>query len=358
MIRIFIPLYTTILVLFLSSCVDNSISPLNTPSVYDTTQYSQISSSTVKIRADLKTLLDTIKSARTNGKAPDSLTLFELCKPFSSLGTSTFQNTILGYLQEFSKTNNGIYNPRLSLVENKQGGVFAGRVFDENGLEYQEIIEKLCLGNLFYHMASRLSLQDSTTHHFIALFGAHPSFPNSDITLSNPDVYSAAYAARRDKNDGNGFYTNAKKQLIRLQAAIKAGTNYNEDALSARKQFLNIWEQSLMASAISYCYAAHAKFILTNPTDEDLASGLHAINEAIGFVLSYKGVSEKLISDTELDTILSLLHSNRPSQFVTDAYNTTPDLLKAVNNIQSIYGFSSQQLEDFKINWVTVQNRK
>lgn len=358
MIRIFIPLYTTILVLFLSSCVDNSISPLNTPSIYDTTQYSQISGSTVKIRADLKTLLDTIESARTNGKATDSLTLFELCKPFVSLGTSTFQSTILGYLQEFSKTNNGIYNPRLSVVENKQGGVFSGRVFDENGLEYQEIIEKLCLGNLFYHMASRLSLQDSTTHHFIALFGAHPSFPNSDITLINPDVYSAAYAARRDKNDGNGFYTNAKKELIRLQAAIKAGTNYNEDALSARKQFLNIWEQSLMASAISYCYAAHAKFILTNPTDEDLASGLHAINEAIGFVLAYKGVSEKLISDTELDMILSLLHSNRPSQFVTDAYNTTPDLLKAVNNIQSIYGFSSQQLEDFKINWVTVQNRK
>jgi hypothetical protein len=113
-----------------------------------------------------------------------------------------------------------------------------------------------------------------------------------------------------------------------------------------------------MASAISYCYAAHAKFILTNPTDADIASGLHAINEAIGFVLAYKGVSEKLISDTELDTILSLLHSMRPSLFVTDAYNTTPDILKVIGRIQMVYGFSSQQLEDFKINWVTVQNRK
>jgi hypothetical protein len=358
MIRIIVPLYTTILVLFLSSCVDNSIAPLNTPTIYDSTQYSHISSSTIKIRADVKKLLDTIKSARINGSAPDSLTLFELLKPFSTLGTSTFQNTSIGYIQEFSKTNNGMYNPRLSIAENKQGGVFAGRVFDENGLEYQEIIEKLCFGNLFYHMASRLSLHDSTTHLFIALFGANPSFPNSDITPSNPDVFSAAYAARRDKNDGNGFYTNAKKELIRLQAAIKAGTNYNEDALSARKQFFTIWEQSLMASAISYCYAAHAKFILTNPTDADIASGLHAINEAIGFVLAYKGVSEKLISDTELDTILSLLHSMRPSLFITDAYNTTPDILKVIGRIQMVYGFSSQQLEDFKINWVTVQNRK
>ena len=99
-------------------------------------------------------------------------------------------------------------------------------------------------------------------------------------------------------------------------------------------------------------------FILTNPSDDDLVSGLHAINEAIGFVLAYKGVSEKLISDTELDTILSLLRSNQPSQFVTNAYNTTPDILKVIGRIQMVYGFSSQQLEDFKINWVTVQNRK
>ena len=135
MIRSFIFVYTTILVLFLSSCVDNSIAPLNTPSIYDSTQYSQISSSTIKIRADVKKLIDTIKSARINGKAADSLTLFELLKPFSTLGTSTFQNTSLGYIQEFSKTNNGIYNPRLSIAENKEGGVFEGRVFDENGLE-------------------------------------------------------------------------------------------------------------------------------------------------------------------------------------------------------------------------------
>ena len=78
MIRSFIFVYTTILVLFLSSCVDNSIAPLNTPSIYDSTQYSQISSSTIKIRADVKKLIDTIKSARINGKAADSLTLFEL----------------------------------------------------------------------------------------------------------------------------------------------------------------------------------------------------------------------------------------------------------------------------------------
>jgi hypothetical protein len=174
----------------------------------------------------------------------------------------------------------------------------------------------------------------------------------------------ANYAARRDKNDGNGIYTDFKKAAIALRAYIIGGTSFNAKRDQELKNLKTAWEQANAATIINYCHAAIDKFSMTSPTNADIASGLHAYSEGVGFVWGWKTIAQqhKIITDAQIDEILVLLNAPADATptsytFVTDAVNQVPKLQTVISKLQSIYSFSNQDIEDFKRNWVADQGR-
>jgi hypothetical protein len=113
---------------------------------------------------------------------------------------------------------------------------------------------------------------------------------------------------------------------------------------------------------INYLYSVVSKLSATNPSDADIASALHAYSETVGFLHGWRTQSNKLITDARIDALLALLHAAPGAtpasyKFATDAVSELPKLTEVIDELQSIYGFSSQEMEDFKKNWVAEQNR-
>ncbi|MEZ4686279.1 MAG: hypothetical protein R3B47_09490 [Bacteroidia bacterium] len=113
----------------------------------------------------------------------------------------------------------------------------------------------------------------------------HADFPNSDDASnhSNPDLFVAKYTARRDKNDGNGFYSQMQAAFIKLQAAIAAGDDYEEERDEAIAVIKDVWEKATMATIINYGYSAISKLSATNPGEADQASALTHIAKPWAF---------------------------------------------------------------------------
>jgi hypothetical protein len=134
------------------------------------------------------------------------------------------------------------------------------------------LVEKGLFSALMYNHATHISkgtLDKNAIHKLVAISGANPTFPNTDkavgaaasgggthVGAAKPDAFSAAYMARRDKNDGNGFYSQFKKNALKAQAALVAGSKYDDTLKAAVKQMLTIWEKSLAATVINYSISA------------------------------------------------------------------------------------------------------
>ncbi len=344
------------LALLLTGCSDNGVQPIDIPTTYDSAGYANAviaENVLIKQHQDFVTLL---KTGRTPGTIVDYATALTAMQAHLTDANDSLKTIFPVYLQELTKASGNSYDP--FATNQSHGGTYGGYLFDENGLEIEQILDKAAFMGMFYHKASRMSVTSESTHKLIALFGATPRFSNSDRTTNFPDILSAAYAARRDKNDGNGLYFAFKRNVIAMQAHQKAGSDYTNETLIERKAVLLAWEKAIMATVVNYCFSAHAKFTMTNPQATDNGAGLHAVSENIGFILGLKGVSEKKITNAQIDELLSLLQFNKPSVFVTNAFINAPALLQAVSKIKSIYGFTDQEIEDFKVNWVNTQNRQ
>ena len=353
----FFSLATSILfAVLMMSCADNGVQPIQIPTSYDSTGYTNaIVAENVLIKQH-QDFVNLLKTGRTSGTTVDYATALTTMQAHLTEANDSLKVIFPAYLQELTKASGNSYDPYAA--NQTQGGTYGGYLFDENGLEIEQILDKASFFGLFYHKASRMSVSSESTHKLIALFGATPRFSNSDRTTTFPDILSASYAARRDKNDGNGLYIAFKNNVIAMHAHQKAGSNFNNELLNERKAILLAWEKSILATVVNYCFSAHAKFTMTNPQAADNGAGLHGVSENIGFILGLKGVSEKKITNAQIDEILSLLKSNKPAVFVTDAFTNAPALLQVIARIKSIYGFTDQEIEDFKVNWVTIQNRQ
>ena len=75
----------------------------------------------------------------------------------------------------------------------------------------------------------------------------------------------------------------------------------------------------------------------------------------------YVDPSERVITDAALRSILEDLQvtaqGTTPYRLVTDPVAALADLESALQTIASTYGFTSADLEDFRQNWVNVQQR-
>jgi len=270
-----------------------------------------------------------------------------------------------GFFSNLAEASGGTY---ILGAPQGQGGVFENRLFDENGLEYLEVIDKGLYAAALYNRALNFmtnSMTQADLDRIVCLFGSNPSFPNSGSSnVSAPDRFMSNYAARRDKNDGQGYYTQFKNAAILAQAQIAAGSSYSAEVTNSVGKMRTAWEKASAATAINYCHSTISALSTTNPSNAAIASGLHAYAECVGFIHGWKGIPQqsKIITNTQIDELLLSLNApfnQVPSSylFVTDAANQLPKIQGVISRLQEIYSFSSSEIEDFKKNWVVEQGR-
>lgn len=352
---------------------DNVREPLAIPSEYDGSSYEANTTTQMAVLDQLSDLSNKAKEARVNGVVvsyEELEALYQAGNPsLSAVSTDYFDALHLGeggILAELAKASGGSYVPGPPLGE---GGTLAGYLFDENGLELEQIMEKGQFGAVLYKHATDLlqgTITPATVDQLVAIFGASPAFPNTPTAANTPtpDRAMANYAARRDKNDGQGLYSQMKNAFIKLQAAVKAGSIYDQEKQEAIDALTLAWEKANAATVINYCHGATTKLSATNPSDEDKGSALHSYSEAVGFIHGWKTIpaAYKRISDEEIDEILVLFNApagETPTSylFATDPVNELPKLQQIIDKLQDLYNFSDQDIEDFRSNWVSVQGR-
>jgi hypothetical protein len=356
--------------MFLTSCSDDTVtqkSPLTIATTYDSTGFTTNSTAELAVRTALINLTNEAKKGRTSGVKVSSATLSTLYQGVGAVATSYYNGKMSEYITEIEKASGGVYDPKKSPAQNGEGGTFGGYLFDENGLEMEQMIEKGSFASAQYNHALTIMNQPMSVANvdkIVRIFGAHPAFANTDNgTNPNRDIHSSAYTARRDKNDGNGLYSQMKNALLKAQSAAKAGKDYEQEYKDAMTDIRLLWEKALMATVINYCYSAKAIFAKTNPTDAELGSALHAYGEAVGFLHGWRTIQTKRISDIQIDEILILFlapANGTPTsyRFVQDAFNTVGNFDQVIAKLATVYSFTPQELEGFKSNWVSVQSRK
>lgn len=370
-------------VVFLSACKNEkeTVNPtptdpgLQIPDTYSSANYD----SNVVLEKSLQTQLSNLNTYMKKGAvATNTLTADSLNWYFASAGSPTVKSATAGYYQNKIEGANGYFAVmaassgrtwNYTTAPNANGGVIHNRLVDRYGTETLEVVDKGLYGALIYNRIADLLLQplnDSLIDRMVAIYGASPAFPNTNNVASTPtpDAYLANYAARRDKNDGNGIYTQIKKAFLKLQAAVRGGSKYDAEKNQAIADLKLNLEKALMATAANYCHSATTKLSATTQDSVSIASALHDLGEAVGFIHGLKAVypSQRRITDAEIDQMLNNLlfpPDGTPATylFVTQAPTYLPKLQDVLNAIQSVYGFSATEMNDFKQNWVSVQGR-
>jgi hypothetical protein len=362
---------------FASCTKDDDAKPvLDIPAAYDGSSFTANTTTQTALLTQLADLTNEAKKGRTAANSvnrQDLEALFSAGNPsLSGEITAYFKGKLEGdggWFDELAKASGTTWTPQ-SPDGSSQGGVYGGYLFDEYGVEMEQLLEKGQFNATFYKHATGLmsgAITLQTVDQLVAIFGAKPAFANSgsnNVAVENRDLAMANYGARRDKNDGNGLYTQIKTAFITLQAAVGAGEEYNEERDEALGQIRLLWEKINAATAINYCHTAISQLSQTNPTEAQVGGALHALGEAIGFIHGFRTIDLQYreISDAQIDEMLILF--NAPSdgiasvyKFATDPANELPKLQQAIGRLQTIYDFSDQEIEDFKSNWVSIQGR-
>lgn len=207
-------------------------------------------------------------------------------------------------------------------------------LFNENGIEHIQIIEKGLMGAVFYYQAASYYLEniasaDNNTvvtgegtkmeHNWdeaFGYFGVPVDFPANKTGLK----YWGKYSNSRDALlSTNATIMNA---FLKGRAAISNKDYTSRDA--AKATIKDTWEKVCAATAISYINSAK-----TNITDDALRN--HALSECIGFVRSLKYNVSRKITDAQIQEVLNYIGNN--------LYNVTPtNLDNAKNLLSTIYG--------------------
>lgn len=361
---------TTLLMTVVFVACKKEIPTLIIPSTYESANYTSNVATETTILNNLSNITTEAKKGRKTGAkvSMDSLLFwFNNGNPSLNSSNTAYYNgkLVSEYFTEIAKASGNTYTPSETI--SGEGGTFGGYLFDENGLEMEQMIEKGQFGSVLYNHANSLlsgNLTIETVDKVIAIFGANPTFPNTPTAskTAKPDKFMANYAARRDKNDGKGYYSQMKNAFLKLQAAIKGGSDYNKEREEAIAEILLTWEKVNASTIINYCHSVIATMSKTSTTDAEKGASLHAYGECVGFIAGWKNVNNKRISDSQIDEVLALLNApsnTKPTsyQFITDPINQLPKLTQVIAKLKSIYGFSDAEIEDFKSNWVSVQGR-
>lgn len=359
--------------LALSSCSKNDepVAPLVIPTTYDATTYVANTTSEKVIRTNFNAVITYLAAGRNVGNkqsAADLKALFEKDSPsLASITNATFKAQIYTSFDKDEKASldGKTPNPNNTPAQNGNGGIYGGRLFDENGVEFKESVEKLLFSWALFDRSITLIKSTPTQASLdkaICLWGADASFPNTSTAskTTTPDDFSAKYTAARTKGTG-GLYTDMQKAFIKAQAAIKAGDKYNSDRDAAIKSIALTWEKGNIATAIFYLNSVYTSLSAATLDDNARGGALHSFNEATGFFRGLRGISNKTITDAQIDKILDILYvpaGGTPQLFKLISTSGDKERLKqALTEIKAVYGFTDQEMLDFQKNWVSTEGR-
>jgi hypothetical protein len=210
-------------------------------------------------------------------------------------------------------------------------------LFDRNGIEYTQLVEKGLMGAVFYYQATSVYLENIVTddnatvkagegtamqHHWDEAFG-YLGVPTDFPSNVSGVKYWGKYCNNRNAIlSVNATLMNA---FIKGRAAINNKDYTSRDA--ARTTIRDTWETICAATAINYLNSAKKDI-----TDDAIRN--HALSECIGFIKSLKYSPSRKITDAQIQQALDFIGSN--------LYNTTAaGLDNARNLISTIYGLDN-----------------
>ncbi|MGQ9805334.1 MAG: hypothetical protein ACUVRP_04555 [Chlorobiales bacterium] len=363
---------------------------LQIPTVYDSTGYAANVVTESQVRAQLSALTSRMQVGR-NMDSTVRLTELQNLYNGTTLRTVTgasYQNKVDSALQELSKaTGKGVrYAWENAPVPGSDGGVIpnsgrAGYLYDENVLELEQVVEKGLFAAAMYNHAVALiggAINEGTIDKLVEIYGAKPGFGNNERNSDpNRDRFSAQYAARRsDSANANSLYARIKRNLITAKAAVRAGSAFNAQRDQALADFKLNWEKVLAATVINYCHSILSGLTSTTRDDATITDAMHAYGEAVGFLSGWRAVpaAQRRITDAQIDELLDLLRApyarttSAQSYLFLSTNSATAQLYRldgrnnpntgVIERLAQIYGFSDTEVEDFRRNWVAVQNRR
>lgn len=340
------------------------VAPLVIPTAYDATTYTANTTAEYELRTNFNALVAETKKGRVAGTVVSATKLNELFNAGTNSVSKYAPASLRGYMPTFftelEKASKGkTYQFGKTPAENIDGGVSGGYLFDETGLELEQIIEKGSFGGVLYAKTIELIATPTAVNldKALALYGANPTFPNTPTATktAQPDIWMANYGARRTKATG-GLYTQVRDAFIKAQAAIKAGDKYNTDRDAAIAEILLKWEQISAGTVINYLYDVETKLASTNPTDAVKASAMHAYGECVGFLSGFRGITKKKITDAQIDDALVKMNYTAPYKIVGSPTEIAK-IVQVRKDLQAVYGFTDAQMEEFKSNFVSVEAR-
>ena len=336
------------------------------PSQYESASYDSNTQLERDVRARFKAFLQPMRDAEANlsikPTESDLRGLFDAGTPsLRSLTSDYYRPRVDALLASFAAAAGNTWTP--VSPPSGPGGKYGANLFSADGTDLRQAIEKGLFAAAFYrHGLSLVALPitEATVDRLIASFGSHASFPADTAAAQNPDEFAAAYAKRRDKRDPQnpGVYLGFKTAAIQAHAAIQAGDACAAQRDEALRSLRTSWERALLATSIYYFNDAGKKLGAATPTAVDMAAGLHSYGEAVGFIHGFRSLpaDSRIITDAQIDDLLTLV-SAPPAGPVTsyrlpiDPAAELPKLALAITRIATIYGFTPQQVEDFKTNY-------
>jgi len=389
-------LLAVVLVFFASCKEDDKVTTppppdLQIPTFYDSTGYAANVVTESQVRSQLATLTSRMQVGR-NMDSTVTLAALQNLYNGTTLRTVTgasYQAKIDIALSELARATGKGVRYAWENAPNGDGGVIptavggrTGYLYDENVLELEQVVEKgLFAAAMYNHAVSLISagnITEATIDKLVEIYGAKPGFGNNERNSDpNRDRFSAQYAARRsDSANANSIYAQIKRNLITAKAAVKAGSAFNQLRDQALADFKLNWEKALAATVINYCHSTLAGLTAPNRDDGIVTSAMHAYGEAVGFLSGWRAVpaSQRRITDAQIDELLDLLRApynqtaNAQSYLFLSTSSATAQLYRldgrndpntgVIERLAQIYGFSNQEVEDFKRNWVAFQNRR
>jgi len=364
---------------------------LQIPTFYDSTGYAANVVTESQVRAQLAALTRQMQVGRHMDSAVTLAALQTLYNgtTLRAVTGASYQAKVDTALRELARASGKGVRYAWENAPNGDGGVIpttvggrTGYLYDEHVLEMEQVVEKgLFAAAMYNHAVSLISagnITEATIDRLVEIYGAKPGFGNNERNSDpNRDRFSAQYAARRsDTANANSLYAQIKRNLITAKAAVKAGSAFNQLRDQALADFKLNWEKALAATVINYCHSTLDGLRAPNRDDGIVTGAMHAYGEAVGFLSGWKAVppSQRRITDAQIDELLDLLRApynqtaNAQSYLFLSTNSATAQLYRldgrndpntgVIERLAQIYGFSNQEVEDFRRNWVNVQNRR
>tara|TARA_B100001093_G_scaffold47148_1_gene40076 strand:+ start:467 stop:1630 length:1164 start_codon:yes stop_codon:yes gene_type:complete len=251
---------------------------------------------------------------------------------------------LMNYYAGVTQTATGAWTPGNAGVSTNGNKSY---FFDAYGVEYTQIIEKGLMGAVFYYQAAESYTREGKIgdavdnviitpnegtdmeHHWDEAFG-YFGVP-TDLTVANFDTKLDAGEVRyhgKYAGVGQDAGLNTVGKVMNEFIKGRFGISNNDYTMrdQAASQLRAEWEMVIATTAIHYLNEAQSNF-----SDETLRN--HELSEALAFIMSLHYNSDKLMSSTEINTIL-------------DYFKETPT--GAPNAVFSLLNVTNQNINDAK----------